>query len=86
MVATDGGPILGLTPDELVNEAADIFKIDIEGAEVELFSVPCDWLSRCRLVFVDIHSTEAGELVRSAANRHGMVCRPYRELLVLLRA
>jgi FkbM family methyltransferase len=83
MVVDESGPIHGLTPEELVNDGVDIFKIDIEGAEVDLFSRPCDWLRRCRLVFVDVHSQQADDLIRAAAMRYGMVCQPYRELLVL---
>jgi FkbM family methyltransferase len=83
MVVDESGPIHGLTPEELVNDGVDIFKIDIEGAEVDLFSRPCHWLRRCRLVFVDVHSQQADNLIRAVAMRYGMVCQPYRELLVL---
>ena len=64
----------------------DIFKCDIEGAEVELFSSECDpWLSRTRSLYVDIHSRQAHDVVVAATRRHGFVCRPWRELLIFHR-
>lgn len=33
----------------------DLVKIDIEGAEVEIFSDPSSWLPRCRLAAVELH-------------------------------
>jgi FkbM family methyltransferase len=81
---------VGLSPMDVLEmsgkDAFDIFKCDIEGAEVELFSSDCDpWLSRTRSLYVDIHSRQAHEVVVSATRRHGFVCRPWRELLIFNR-
>jgi len=66
--------------------AVDIFKIDIEGAETLLFSSRTqEWLPRCELVFVDVHSPDAIAAVRSAARISGFQCEAYREMLVLRR-
>jgi FkbM family methyltransferase len=78
---------VGLSPMDILEIAGkdeiDIFKCDIEGAEVELFSSDCDpWLSRTRSLYVDIHSRHAREVVTAATARHGFVCREWRELLV----
>jgi FkbM family methyltransferase len=78
----------GLSPQTLLSrfapEMVDIFKIDIEGAETRLFcSGTRDWLPRCRLVFVDVHSADAERAVRVAADEHGFRCKKYRELVVL---
>ena len=80
----------GLSPMDILEIAGkdeiDIFKCDIEGAEVELFSSDCDpWLSRTRSLYVDIHSHRAFEVVTAATARHGFVCRRWRELLVFHR-
>src|SRR5262245_8676622 len=76
----------GLSPMDILamagTEEIDIFKCDIEGAEVELFSNDCDpWLSRTRSLYVDIHSRQAHDVVVAAARRHGFAWRPWRELL-----
>jgi len=57
------GPLPGLTPFSLLRlanrERIDIFKIDIEGAELELFSNDCDqWLSRTTLLLVELHDAQ----------------------------
>ncbi len=81
----------GLTPFELMERyaipQADIFKIDIEGSEEILFRQEnLEWLSRCRVVVVDVHSDEAGRAVGAAARRFGYIVRRHRELLVLRRS
>jgi FkbM family methyltransferase len=78
----------GVSPGTLLAqygaETVDIFKIDIEGAESRLFSDHVsDWLPRCRMVFVDVHSESAARLVRTTAHQHGFSCETYRELMVL---
>jgi len=64
----------------------DIFKIDIEGAELQLFSQDCDeWLRLTRSILIEIHSRDAREAVLSAARRHRFSYETYRDLLVLSR-
>jgi hypothetical protein len=51
----------GVTIDDLLARwggvsKIDLLKIDIEGAEKELFSVPCDsWLTRMRIMVIELH-------------------------------
>jgi FkbM family methyltransferase len=64
-------------------EAIDVFKIDIEGAELELFSGDCDtWLSKTRCIAIEIHSAEAREVVLSATRRNGFTFNVYRDIYV----
>ncbi len=59
--ATGMPSVNGVTIDDILarwSEGApvDLLKIDIEGAEKELFSVPCDsWLGRTRLMVIELH-------------------------------
>jgi FkbM family methyltransferase len=64
-------------------DVIDIFKIDIEGAERDLFSGPCDaWLSKTRNIAIEIHSREAMEAVTAATERNGFKRARYRDLYV----
>jgi FkbM family methyltransferase len=36
-------------------DKVDILKMDIEGAEKEIFSAPADWLSKVRLLIIELH-------------------------------
>jgi FkbM family methyltransferase len=79
---------IGLTMDDLLSEysdrTVDIFKCDIEGAEVELFSSPNDkWIRHTRSMYVDVHSEEARRLVAEIATRHNFVMENWRELVIL---
>jgi FkbM family methyltransferase len=79
-----------LSPQTIVRRfnlpSIDIFKIDIEGAETALFAEDTTpWLSRCNLVYVDIHSNDADLSVATAARRHSFKCDRYREMYVLTR-
>jgi FkbM family methyltransferase len=64
-------------------DAIDIFKIDIEGAELELFSGDCDeWLQRTRNIAIEIHTPEARDAVFAATSRNGFRHSQYRDLHV----
>jgi FkbM family methyltransferase len=64
-------------------ETIDIFKIDIEGAELPLFSGDCDkWLQKTRSITIEIHSQEAREAILSATKRNGFKFAVYRDLHV----
>jgi FkbM family methyltransferase len=64
----------------------DILKVDIEGAELELFRTNVDpWLSRTRYIIMEIHSDDAYAAVQAATKRHGFMGRRYRELYIFLR-
>lgn len=53
------GTVRGLTVEELapaeVAPTIDILKLDIEGAEGELFAHPCPWLERVRVLVIELH-------------------------------
>jgi FkbM family methyltransferase len=81
---------VGVTVDDLLSEysdsTVDIFKCDIEGAEVDLLSNPNDgWVRRTRSMYVDVHSEEARRLVAEIATRHNFVMENWRELVILHR-
>lgn len=64
-------------------ERIDIFKIDIEGAELELFTGACDsWLGKTRTIAIEIHSMAALESVMAATVRNGFRHAQYRDLYV----
>jgi FkbM family methyltransferase len=59
---TAGMPsVNGITIDDVLarwgnGTSVDLLKIDIEGAEKELFSAPCDsWLARTRIIVIELH-------------------------------
>jgi FkbM family methyltransferase len=51
--------IEGFTVDYILNEndwdTVDIVKIDIEGAEKEVFAENCNWLSKTKVLIVELH-------------------------------
>jgi FkbM family methyltransferase len=60
--APDGSVEVMTIPDILALSPAgriDILKIDIEGAEVELFRGPCDWLRAVACVSIELHGQAA---------------------------
>jgi len=59
----------------------DILKLDIEDAELALFSSPQDsWLSQVRTIAIEIHSASSLEAVQAATSRHKFSHRFYRNL------
>jgi FkbM family methyltransferase len=71
----------------LVNaDTIDIFKCDIEGAEIGVFSDQCDdWLPRVRSILIEVHSADAYVTVLAACSRHGFRHSTYRGLQVFWR-
>ena len=65
----------------------DLFKIDIEGGEIELFGDDaCDaWLRRTGTVYIEIHGPDAERVVLAAMRRNGFVGQTYRELHIFRR-
>ncbi len=48
-------------------ESVDLLKLDIEGAELQLFSASdLDWISRVRVLAIELHGTDAERMVESA--------------------
>jgi FkbM family methyltransferase len=64
----------------------DIFKCDIEGAELEVFSSGCDeWLCQTRCLVVETHGNECLASVEAATRRHGFRNKVYRTLHIFHR-
>jgi FkbM family methyltransferase len=63
VVADIAGTVEVVTIPELLSRSPhgriDIFKIDIEGAEVDLFKGGCDWLSSVDCLSIELHGDEA---------------------------
>lgn len=59
--ATSGVPVRAIRPDSILDDLRVrgmtplIFKIDIEGAEQDLFSGDTDWLDRFAMVTIELH-------------------------------
>jgi FkbM family methyltransferase len=91
--AGPGEPVLcrGVSPLTLLEESGrgriDLFKCDIEGAELPLFAAPevDAWLSRTRLLVIEIHGAEAAAAVHGATRRLGFTVRRFRDLHVFRR-
>jgi FkbM family methyltransferase len=59
----------------------DIFKCDIEGAELPLFSENADaWLPRTRFIVIETHGADCLNAVVGATARHGFTHRQFRDL------
>jgi FkbM family methyltransferase len=65
----------------------DILKVDIEGAELELFSYhPEEWLPAVRCLTVETHGPKEHEAVYSAMKPYGYVNKTYRNTHIFMRA
>jgi FkbM family methyltransferase len=56
-----------LTMEDLIGMAGgtlDLLKVDIEGAEIELFKYGAPWLTKVRHIAIELHDTEAERLFR----------------------
>ena len=52
-------------------DQVDMIKLDIEGAERELFSSNCDdWLPIVKSMAIEIHGSEANEIISNAVNKY----------------
>ncbi len=49
----------------LSGKHCDLLKLDIEGAELELFKDP-SWLKDVSVIVVEVHGDDADELIRSS--------------------
>jgi FkbM family methyltransferase len=63
VVPDAAGTVDILTMPEILSRSPhgriDILKVDIEGAEVDLFKGPCDWLSSVDCLSIELHGEEA---------------------------
>jgi FkbM family methyltransferase len=70
------GSFTGRSIDSLMQEArlsqVDLVKLDIEGAETEVFNAPrLDWLEQNRALIIEIHGKKAAATVGGAMQRQG---------------
>ena len=64
VVSNEAGDVQGLTITEVLAlsaERIDLLKIDIEGAEVELFKGNTDWLNRVQCIAIEFHGDSRRE-------------------------
>lgn len=85
------GSCAGITIPELMKRNSfphlDIFKCDIEGAELNLFSENSDeWLSRTRFIVIEVHGSECLKAVVGATSRHKFSHREFRNLHIFARS
>jgi FkbM family methyltransferase len=67
-------------------DTIDILKCDIEGAETQIFLAdPDPWLSRTRVLAIELHDAAARAAVLAAAARFGLRPRDHREVTVFSR-
>ena len=82
MRAIDVGTVL----ERSGHERMSILKIDIEGAETEVFSSGCDlWLGKVDNLVIELHGEEASAVVRRAIAREGFQTSECGELFVCQR-
>lgn len=73
--ATGRGTVRGVTVPQILkrfpDQMIDLFKIDIEGAEQELFSEDAEaWIDRVRVIVIEVHGTQAQAAIdRALADR-----------------
>ena len=85
-----GGECRGVTVQDLMHQFGfprlDLFKCDIEGAELELFSMGADeWLRHTRFIAVETHGDDRLDAVLKATLRHGFTYRRFRDLRIFSR-
>lgn len=77
-----------VSPMQLVKDYGmskiDLFKIDIEGSELQLFSAPDadDWLSITGTIMMEIHGPAETQAVETAVARHGYIKQMHREVII----
>jgi len=70
----EGRPVAGILA-ELGWERISLLKIDVEGAEKELFRENCEWLSRVDAIVGELHSDYDGPAVAADLARWGLSVR-----------
>jgi FkbM family methyltransferase len=87
-----GRPVLGISIGTLLREQGfpriDLLKMDIEGAERELFGGDTGWLAATRTVLIELHDrTMPGceETFLRAVGLHGFECRKHSDIMVARR-
>lgn len=62
--------------DEHKLAAVDYVKMDIEGAEAEVFGGPLKWAERVQVMKIELHKPATFEFCSDALSRIGFKCRP----------
>jgi FkbM family methyltransferase len=78
------GEVQGITITQLLAEhqidTIDILKIDIEGAEREVFVGKSEWLSRVRTIAIELHDTECRKAFVDASRPFGRAISQHGEV------
>lgn len=85
--------IPALSVEDLLQQAeadiVDVLKVDIEGAEREVFSQAESWIRQVRMIIVETHDqlcSGCSEAVESVARRNGFRWSEYGENTILTQA
>lgn len=73
--------LLKLSPSGMI----DLLKIDIEGAELDLFKGPCDWLRSVGCVTIELHGQAAMKEIPEMLLKHGFKLSVHGSLTVAVR-
>jgi hypothetical protein len=83
-VASDTVPAL---IDLLPGKHCDLLKLDIEGAELGVFTMPdLSWIERVSVILIETHGAEARNAVNFAASLFGMKIEQVGEKVMLSRS
>ena len=86
---TGNHDVSGTTIPDLMRElnldGIDILKIDIEGAEFQLFQADTSWLDRVRFLAIEIHDHESRLAFDSAVSRFPNSCAQFGEVTLWRR-
>jgi FkbM family methyltransferase len=89
-LSDSGVEVQALAIGELINLAGghvDILKLDIEGAEDQIFlHSPEDWLPKVDHILIELHGPEIQSRVLSTLTAQGFFCSPYRSIWYCSRA
>jgi FkbM family methyltransferase len=90
-VADQGVPIEVIALAELIKEfqidRIKLLKMDIEGAELNVFSEGVeDWIDRVDAMIIETHGTQVTTVVCSVAVKNGFLLRRYRNLWYFFRS
>lgn len=67
--------------EQIPGDSVDVLKIDIEGAELDVFSAGAEvWLPKVGLIIVELHGPEIERAVLAVLHRHGFETRQYRSV------
>lgn len=88
ITSNSGGiPILSAEQvlDQLPGGRAHVFKIDIEGAELDLLRPPVPWIDRVDMLVIELHGTEIEASVRPWLAQYGFAYKKVRSLHFFVR-